>query len=99
MSTRRRLGRAERALNRELRDTTTIGGTEAEALRITAHGLDLAEAASDLIGINALSKTYLDLRVAAGLSVRGDAARRDASGWDDLAAALSTPTVRDPAQH
>ena len=94
MSARRSLGRAERALNRDLRGLDEIGGTEAEALRITAHGLDLAETAGDLVAINNLSKTYLDLRVAAGLSVSGGAARRDASGWT-ISPPPCPPPLRD----
>ena len=67
---RRRLGRVEAALERELSERPEIGPAERSALRVVAHGLDLAEAAGALDQLNDLSKTYLSARLAASLSVR-----------------------------
>ena len=82
-------GRVESALDRQLAGRDDVGDAERAHLRVTARGLDTAERAGDLMALNALSKTYLDLRVAAGLTAQAAAARRDLSGWDDLAVALT----------
>lgn len=67
---RRRPGRVEAALDRELRDRADVGAAERAALRVAARALDLAERTYTLNAVDALSRTYLDLRLAAGLSLR-----------------------------
>jgi hypothetical protein len=87
-----RRGRVEIALNREIRTVANIGPAEAEALRVVARALDESAAAHLVAEVNALSKTYLDLRLAAGLSVR-TAARPGGDSFDAFLAELSSPDL------
>jgi hypothetical protein len=79
-------------LNRDLRAAGDIGPAEAEALRVVARALDGSDAEGLVAEVNALSKTYLDLRLAAGLS-RRTAARPTSDGFDAFLAELSGPNL------
>jgi hypothetical protein len=87
-------GRAEAALDRELRGEDSIGQSERAALRICARALDGAERGRNGQLVADLSKTYLDLRMAAGLS-RNSPAKPADDPFDVLAAALTAPALGD----
>ena len=90
-------GRAETALNHDLNGDDSIGPTERAALRVCARALDHAEAEHDGDLVNALSRTYLELRTAAGLS-RNSPAKPASDPFDVLASALAGPSVLDAPQ-
>lgn len=66
---RRRLGRAESAIDTELRGIprSQIGAAARAALRVQAHAVDLAEASGDAGAISTATHVYLELRHAEGL--------------------------------
>ena len=95
MADRRRVGRVEGGLDRELVTRHDIGPAERAALRAQAHAVDLGEAAEDVDGLTRANAVYLDLREAAGLSAAG---AKPADDFEQLMAAAMRPTpgIRDP---
>jgi hypothetical protein len=86
----RRLGRAEAAVNAELVERHDIRAAERAALRVMAHGVDIAEASADPDVIARANDVYLKLRQAAGLSSGG---AKPADAFDEILRALASPTV------
>jgi hypothetical protein len=68
---RRRYGRNEQGLNRDLATRHDIPAAERAALREQAYALDLAAANRDSDAISKANAVYLELREAAGLSAGG----------------------------
>jgi hypothetical protein len=89
-------GRVEVALDRELKTDDSVGPAERAALRVCARALDHAEHGDDGYLVAQLSRTYLDLRIAAGLS-RNSPAKATSDPYDVLAAALAAPVLGDTA--
>ena len=91
---RKRLGRVEVALERDLATHSQIGPAERAALRSQARAIDVAEAAADPYLVTTSNHAYLELRKAAGLTLAGVKA---ADPFDDLLAELARPGagVRD----
>ena len=90
-------GRAENGLEKDLKSQSTILAAERAALRICARALDRAEREADLALVDALSRTYLTLRLAAGLSANSPA-RPASDPWDRLSDVLAEPRLHDPTQ-
>ncbi|HSS11154.1 MAG TPA: hypothetical protein VLL25_14805 [Acidimicrobiales bacterium] len=91
------MGRVESALEHDLRSRSDIGPAERASLRVVARGLDLCEHLSGvetLDLLDSLSKTFLDLRLAAGLSVR-TYPHTVSDPFDELAKALAAGRTRD----
>lgn len=65
---RRGPGRAEQALNAELRADNNVPTGARAALRVAAHLLDLADQSGDLDGGAKILRAYLDIRQAHGLT-------------------------------
>jgi hypothetical protein len=59
--------RVELGLDRDFKDRPDISPAERVALRAQARAVDLAEQASDYLGVSTANRVYLDLRQAAGL--------------------------------
>lgn len=87
-------GRVENALDKDLRSEDSIGPSERAALRVCARALDGAEATADGYLVAQLSRTYLELRMSAGLS-RNSPAKPASDPFDSLAAALASPSLGD----
>ena len=87
-------GRVEVALDRELKGDDSVGPSERAALRVVARALDHAEQGDDGYLVAQLSRTYLELRMAAGLS-RNSPAKAATDPYDVLAAALAAPVLGD----
>jgi len=68
---RRRRGRVETGLERDLHERSDIPAAERSALRAQAHAVDIAEANRDSDAIARANAVYLTLRDAAGLSAGG----------------------------
>ena len=94
MSERRRYdrkrGRVEQALELDLAERHDLAHSERSALRVQAHGLDLAEAACDPDLISTANRVYLELRSAAGLTTGG---ARPVDAFDDIMARFSQPSA------
>jgi len=88
-------GRCGIGLERDLREAPAIGPAERAHLRTVALAIDLAANASNLELVDRLSRTYLDLRLAAGLSANSPA-KPATDPWDRLANVLSDPGLRNP---
>jgi hypothetical protein len=96
VSERRKVGRVESGLERDLATRHDIGPSERSALRAQAHGVDMAETAGDSDALSRASAVYLTLREAAGLSAAGS---KPVDSIDAFMAELAraTPGTRDAA--
>lgn len=81
-------------MDRELARRADIGPAERVALRIAVRALDVAEREALVDQVGVLSRTYLELRLAAGLSVKTHPGVSD-DPFDRLAAAIAAGRSRD----
>jgi hypothetical protein len=92
-----RRGRCERGLDTELLKRPDIGPAERAALRACARALDQAEAESYLRLVCDVSKVYLEVRRAAGLTAGEDSAAAGSDPFVAFAAGLSAAGVGNAA--
>jgi hypothetical protein len=88
-SERRRRGRVEAGLDRELAGRPEIGAAERAALRSQARAVDVAELARDPDAVSRGNAVYLDLRRAAGLT--GGPIARTVDAFDVWLADITRP--------
>jgi P27 family predicted phage terminase small subunit len=92
-----RVGRGERALNEDLRAHTEVGPSERAALRACARALDQAEADTNLRLVVDVSKVYLEVRRAAGLTAGDEQPAAGSDPFVAFAAGLSAAGVGNAA--
>jgi hypothetical protein len=90
------VGRCERALNEQLRDRGDVGAAERAALRVCARALDRADRDADVKLVGDVSKIYLELRRAAGLTA-GEGSAAGGDPFVAFAAGLSAAGVGNAA--
>lgn len=89
-----RIGRVERALDKDLAGAPEISPGARAHLRAQARAVDVAELDADVWAVSKASATYLELRQAYGLA---GANRESVDPFAAFVAGLSAPSMGDPA--
>ena len=90
-------GRAESALNSELRARQELGKAERAALRVQARALDAAETSGDVRLVSDTLARLPSSRVRRAAGARHGRAPSDPDPFEDLMRVLSTPAMGDAA--
>lgn len=87
---KRRPGRVEAGLDRDLTHRADMGPAERAALRAQARAVDRAEANHDSDAVSRANNVYLELRAAAGLTSAGS---KPVDVFDELVRQLAEPAA------